>query len=228
MLKVPDSRLAVKLSGPEMIDYSYLEEIQNLLYSQVFFGTAIGAKVHKDKFSLFTYSLLADEPIFRKDGFVSVDGNWTFRFASAYRDLLSILENYLNCKTVELLKGKTFEIKGVYKEPLMERNIFQTLPILVINRDKNFVSPDKDEFYVAIREGLYNRYEFYNGTRPNDNSIKSINFTQRPRKKLIAYKNRNLLSFAGSIKITGDQEVIKFAQCTGLGQLPSAGMGMLI
>lgn len=228
MKTIPDYRLAVQLSGVKSVHYSHFEEIQKKIYADYLFGTALGEKIHKDKYSLFTFSLLAAKPIFKKEGLFSTDGNWTFRFASAYRDLLLILENAFNCKTVELLKGYEFAVKGVYKEPLMVRNIFQTMPIFMTDKEKNFLTPRSELYYKGIIEGLYNRYEFYNNERPSEDAIKNILFMQKPRQKLIAYKNRNLLSFAGPIKITGDEELIKFAQCVGLGQMPSAGFGMII
>lgn len=230
MKSLPDYRLAVQLSGPKKIPYNHQELIQNKIYSEYLFGTMLGEKIHKDKYSLFTYSLLANDPKFTKSGFVSQDGKWIFRFASAYRDLLQILENvFINYPTVELFPKYVFKVRGIYKEPLMERNIFQSQPILEIDRKgEKFITPDNKEFFEAVVEGLYKRHEFFHGVRPRENAIKSIRFTKKPRQKLIAYKQRNLLSFAGPIKIEGDADVIKFAQCIGLGQLPSAGFGMLI
>lgn len=228
MRQMPNYRLGVQLSGPEKISYRHSEMIQKKLYSDIFRGTAIGEKVHKDKYSLFTYSILADKPRFDADGYASTNGQWIFRFASAYRDLLSLLESELQARPeIDLLgEGTLFEIKGIYREPLLNRNIFQAQPILAISPEKEILIPQDDKYFEALNVTLLRKWEFFFGK--SGNRLKSIKFTRPPRQKRIQYKNRNLTCFAGSVKMQGKEETLKFAQCVGLGHLTSCGLGMLI
>lgn len=228
MRQIPDYRLGVQLSDPKKISYRHSELIQRKLYSDVFRGTAIGEKVHTDKYSLFTFSILADKPRFDTDGFASTNGRWVFRFASAYRDLLSLLESELKARTeIDLLgQGALFKIDGIYREPLLNRNIFQAQPILAIAPDKKMLGPQDGNYFDALNISLLRKWEFFFGKAGNE--LQSIKFTRPPRQKRIQYKNRNLTCFAGSVKMQGKDETLKFAQCVGLGHLTSCGLGMLV
>ena len=229
MQDIPNYRLGIQLSGPGKIPYRYSEQIQKKLYNDVFRGSAIGEKVHADKYSLFTFSLLAGNPRFDKDGFASIDCKWIFRFASAYRDLLGLLESELtNREEIDLLgQGTPFQINNIYREPLMSRNIFQAQPIFTADRDKKVLRPQDEEYFNSIKTTLEKKWSFFFGEEcPGE--LKGLKFTKNPRQKKIQYKNRRLTCFAGPVKLQGEEGMLKFAQCVGLGHLTSCGLGMLV
>lgn len=228
MRELPNYRLAIRLYGPTKISYRYPEMIQTQLYSSIFRGSIIGEKVHQDKYSLFTYSLLADRPVFTQSGFKSNNGKWIFRFSSAYKELVSLVETGFSGNKINLLdEYNTFEIQGIYKEYILDRNIFQSQPILVISKDRKILRPEDQEYFRAIQINLERKWKFFFGSSA-EQELKKLQFTRPPRQKRIQYKNRRLTSFAGGVKLQGGRDIIKFAQCVGLGHLTSCGFGMLI
>ncbi len=219
-------RVAAFLAAPVKAElpWGWRERAQRLVYGLL--GDS-GADVHGARYSLFTFSLLPREPVFGVRGLGSRAGRWVFRFASARRECAEAVYAKLLRMSALSLGGVSFSLEGLQKEPLADKAVFIAQPIVVLRRDKNgFVPAEDPSFRVAVVDALARRYEFWRG-EPVPGGF-DFSFTGRPRQKLIQYRGRNLVGFSGTVKLSGPKEVRLFAQAVGLGQKPSAGLGMVM
>lgn len=223
----PDRRIAVKLRNNGLVEYDYPERIQETLYKS-FRLTSLGRKIHQARYSLFNYSLCPFKGMYLPEGFMSQDGLWMLRFASALEEALDLFIVSLREKFV--VGKSTFDVLEVHEEPLKEAEIFFAYPIVIFKRDvkeggsvyMDWYDPD---FSAGVKGGLANRYEFLTGEKIPEISFC---FLKEPNKKLFYYKGRKLFGYTGEVVLDGHRKAKQFAQCVGLGRWPSAGMGMVI
>jgi CRISPR-associated endoribonuclease Cas6 len=133
-------------------------------------------------------------------------------------------DNILYLKSVEVIKLPNFNQK--------ENIIYLLSPITVYSTIGNktyFYSPNENKFYELIKQNLLKKYKAYYKDYNVDNfdfDIQLLKFDNKRDKKVIFYKNNCIISYEGMYKISGSEEILKFAWNTGLGSKNSQGFGM--
>jgi CRISPR/Cas system endoribonuclease Cas6 (RAMP superfamily) len=180
---------------------------------------------HHSRYSLFTFDLRPRRPVFLEEGWKSRDGVWYFRFASARPEVSALVfMAFVGAGRFDLGCG-VFALREVYKEPLSDRVVFYVSPVLAAKlKERGFWTPDEPEFGEAVARSLVNRWEFWTGRKADGVRFQ---FVGKPVRKLVQYRNRNLLAFGGMARLEAPRELRLFAQLVGLGQKPSCGFGYL-
>lgn len=224
-LKLPDYRLVIVAKTQKAFPYNYREHVQGWLYHQCLMDTEIGEKMHNLPYPNYNFALIPQFPKDTKNGLSSNTGYWMLFVSSVYQEFLKQVEYWIFANNQATWGNVTVEFKGLYHQPITEQTQFIVQPIVVLSKDKSrFVTPEETIFAEAICKGISNRYYSHTGKIHQKFWFK---FLGTPHKKLIQYKQRNLISFGGNVRLGGSPVMIKFAQMVGLGQKPGAGMGML-
>jgi len=220
-----EHRLSIVLQTPPraQVDNSYRELLQGYIY-RVLREQPFGDAVHSSKYSLFTYQLF---PIGgeRADGrLISTTGTWILRIASAYEEILNIVEEkaYKNKITI----GQTeFNTVLTAREPFNSCADFEVDSVLVFSKDKKFLLAWEPGYTEAVTTALAKRWEYLTNSQAPEIRFE---FTEKPIVKKEQYKRRYLLTHSGSIHIESTPEMIKFVQSVGLGHKTSCGFGMVV
>ncbi|MGB9804121.1 MAG: hypothetical protein ACPLRU_00265 [Desulfofundulus sp.] len=218
-------RLLVRLHGPRKIGYDWRDKWQGVIFTLLGRG-GIGGVMHGAKHSAFSYSLLPEEPLFLKDGLVSLNGFWSFRYSSVFDESVDKLaDRFVGNKKVEV-NGDVFRVVQVMFEVLPDRAVFPVVSALIIKKDHTFADPDGGFEELAVLS-MRNKFRYFTGRDlPGD---VGLSFVGAPRKKLIQYKNRNLLAFSGAVRVSGGgPEARVFAQVAGIGHKTGCGFGAAI
>ncbi|NLI74797.1 MAG: hypothetical protein GX369_08595 [Euryarchaeota archaeon] len=220
----PERRIVLRLEHNGIIEYDYPAQIQATIYRS-FRLTNLGRKIHKARYSLFSYLLSPEKGIYLQKGFKSQNGRWVLRFSSALEEVLDLF--IVSIRETFAVGKSTCKVLDVCEEPLLDKDIFFAGPIVIFRKDAESVYMDwfDPDFQVGVETGLSKRYEYLTGeTMPE---VKFC-FLKEPNKKLFLYKGRKLLGYSGEIVLKGSAQTKQFAQCVGLGRWPSAGMGMVL
>jgi len=140
------------------------------------------------------------------------------------KSFFKLEDNILYLKSIEIIKLPNFNQK--------ENIIYLLSPITVystINKKTYFYSPNENKFYELIKQNLLKKYKAYYKDYNVDNfdfDIELLKFDNKRDKKVIVYKNNCIISYEGMYKISGSEEILKFAWNTGLGSKNSQGFGM--
>lgn len=233
---LPRHRLAVEILAPPeaTLPWGWRDAGQAAAYLLM---DRAGDAVHGARYGLFTFSLVPREPIFGAAGLRSACGRWTFRFASARREALEVAEATMahpawpGASALLALLGPRAELLGARREPLVaRRRIFRAQPILVFAREGEspwaFLPPQHEGFARAVAGALARRWEHLLGL-PWSGRI-GFRFVGEPRQKLIQFRGRGLVAWAGAVRLDAPEEMLLFAQAVGLGHKPSAGLGMIL
>lgn len=232
----PRHRVAAKLAAPRgtALPWGWRGDGQRAAY--LLMGRA-GDGAHGTRYGLFTFSLEPREPIYAAAGLMSACGEWVFRLASARPEILDAVEAALSDpgspggRALAGLLGPRAELVDVAREPLpADRRVFRAQPILVFAREGEgpwaFLRPDHEGFPRAVAAALARRWEFWCGRKWVGRI--EFSFAERPRQKLIQFRGRGLMAWAGLVRLEAPAPMRMFAQCVGLGHKPSAGLGMLV
>lgn len=159
-----------------------------------------------------------------KEGLSSSSGTWILRIASAYEEVLTILEQAAREGKVQIGDNE-FKTVLVAREPLHISSEYEVDSVLVFDKEKKFLLAWEDGYEEAIVGAIKNRWEFMYQTKAPEVSFE---FTEKPRVYAQNYKNRKLLTHHGTIHLESTPEMLKFIQCVGLGQKESCGFGMVV
>jgi CRISPR/Cas system endoribonuclease Cas6 (RAMP superfamily) len=218
----PNYRLlgVLQTNVSQVVPWNYRELIQGWIYKNLGQGKE---KIHKAPYSLFTFSFTTPVYEFDENGLKAE--TWCLRIASAHQQLLEALE--IKLKKGLRLDSQFFSPVMVTREILTEQNQFVSDPILVLSQDgSRFLDPFKDaNFDLAVTVALQKRWEYF--TEQAAPEIK-FNYTTKPRIRKAEYKNRTMLAFQGDVVLDTTSEMLNFAQCVGLGNKPSCGLGMVV
>lgn len=231
-LSLPDYRIGVTLAGPRKVPYRIHECIQGFIYNHVLGGTELGDRLHAAHRKHFSFAMNPFDGKREVDGLVSKNGQWELRISSARQDLLDhMLKFFCEEQSIAIVpSGKPFEIVNLAKEQHLNRNLFyaQTVTVRTMGPQdqRRYLHSDDENYEVALIRSLQNCYFDFWGQKATDNI--GIRFTTTPESRIIQYKNRNMLAYTGPVKITGDRDLIRFAQCVGLGHKTGCGMGLII
>ena len=226
MIAVPNYRVLVALESKEALPDNYRRDIQKWIYCECLGGTKIGEWIHQSKYTLYSFSMRPVVIDRSGKGYRSANGSWVFQIGSAHREVLATIESEISNANYLKLAGVDFRIQGIYREDLVDRNQFSVTPILVIEKEtKEFLTPESPLFGQAVAASLSNRFKFFTGKEAGPIDFSYIG---TPKKKLIRYDKRRLLSFQGEVRLQADQQLRIFAQAVGLGQKPSAGFGFIL
>ncbi len=220
---MPNYRILTILSGQEKLPWNYHELVQGWLYKCIK-GTPLGDKTHAAKYSLFNYCLTALEPIAEKESLSSGNGLWMLRITSASDELLNLFLTNIKKQKIVILGEAKLTLNMVVQEQFSTSELLMAEPILVFGKDKRMLDAHETEFAEAVTNSLKKKWEYYFGT---EMPPVQFSFTEPPKRKLVQYKERLLLSFQGEVYLQTKKEVINFAQCVGLGNKPSCGFGMV-
>lgn len=220
---IPSYRLLsmLRTSQKTVIPWTYRESLQGWIYKHM---GSIGEQIHSAPFSLFTFSLSAPSYKITKTG-ISSD-TWLLRLASAHQEVLDIMEQELT-RGVEL-DGEKLSPVVITKELFTDEPILSSSPIVTFEKQtqkyQNPLKQDK-EFCLAVAASLANRWKFFTG-EPSPEI--QFTFKEQPVARKILYRNRYLTGFEGMVELKTVPEVIRFAQCVGLGAKTSCGLGMVV
>jgi len=233
---LPRHRLAVEILAPPgaTLPWGWRDAGQAAAYLLM---DRAGDAVHGARYGLFTFSLLPREPIFGAAGLRSACGRWTFRLASARREALEAAEATMahpawpGTRVLLALLGPRAELLGAQWEPLaVGRRVFRAQPILVFARKGEgpwaFLPPEHERFARAVAGALARRWEHLFGSRWAGGT--GFSFCGEPRQKLIQFRGRGLVAWAGAVRLEAPEPMLLFAQAVGLGHKPSAGLGMIL
>jgi len=227
-------KIALKTNKKELLPYNYRRSVRGLIFNLI---QNIAPNLQKrlceegygrQRYKLFTYSFRPDEGVYSKTGFASLNDVYFLRYASADVACLEAVEKAVSMLNTVSLNSHTFEILEVGKEKLKEKSgSFRILsPVIITARDgfKKYLSLPEDEavFSQAVEESAKRRYELRMGKEGNI----EVSFLHL-RKRLVQYKEGNLLCFGGRVLVKAEPEMIHFVQCCGLGQKTGIGMGMI-
>jgi CRISPR-associated endoribonuclease Cas6 len=226
-------KLVLENAKKELLPYDYRRQVRGLIFNLI---RNVDPDLYRDlceegyglqKYKLFTYSLRPDEGVYNEKGFASLNGLYFLRFASADGACLEAVEKAVFALNTVSLNSRVFEILEVSRERLKERGgAFRILsPVVVAARSgKKYLSLPEDEkdFLRAVKDATKKRYEL-RMKKKGDIEVSFLN----SRRRLVQYKDGNILCFGGRVLIEADPEMIRFVQCCGLGQKSGIGMGMI-
>ena len=228
---LPNYRLKItlKTNKKELLPYNYRRPVRGLIFNLI---QNVDPSLREEgygiqRYKLFTYSFRPDEGIYSKTGFASLNDVYFLRYASADVACLEAVEKAVFMLNTVSLNSHIFEILEVGRERFREKNgVFRILSPIVIasNGSQKYLSLPEDEavFSRAVEESAKRRYELRMGKEGNIEV-----FFLHLRRRLVQYKDGNLLCFDGKVLIKAEIEMVRFVECCGLGQKTGIGMGMI-
>lgn len=116
-------------------------------------------------------------------------------------------------------------IVSINHEPFKNVNSFKIIsPVIINGTEKKYLNmmTDRYAFTEAVETALEKRFEMWFGRKE---TVKATFLNGR--KRLLQYKGGNILGYSGRVILRGSPDMLKFAQCAGLGHNTSIGMGMI-
>lgn len=220
-----NERLNIILQNSSQINQHLLrEQVQGYIYNTIK-KDSIGDKIHRNKFSLFTYQMFpVGLAANNSEMIASQTGTWILRISSIYEKMLNIIENTALEEPLQI-GDSTFQTLAVTREPFLESTEYHVDSVLIFDKQKRFLLAWENGYQQAVVTALKNRWEYYYQTEPPEVNIE---FTQKPAVLAQYYKGRKLLTHSGPIHIDTTPEMLKFIQSIGLGHKASCGFGMVI
>jgi len=215
-----------------VVRYGYRDKLLGLFYTLLEnVAPVMAQKLHSvgyrdicgRYYKYYTYAFTPKEPAYTPDGLVSLNNIWSYKFGSADRKLLSLLETAFSAVGSVVIGGEKFQVHDIKRIPLKNHGgVFYCLSPLTVKNGERYLTPENPEFNDAVVKALLNRYESWTGKK----GIASFRFL-KPRRRLEFFNEGRILGFSGKLELYGPPEIVKFAQAVGLGQKNSIGLGMI-
>jgi len=234
MPDLPGETLRIDLRCSDVVPYDFRTDLQRAVYASLN-GSLIGELIHNHsacrRYGLVSFALLPRRPaVWSTDGIAGDGGLWRLHIASAYREALALIETRWPQKA--RIAGKTLIRRRIAREPLdaAAADLYVHALFVAARDRRRSLTPDDPEYGAAIVTGLVNRYAQWLGRDPDPGLAGSVRFSFAgpPRRRLVQYRDRSLLSFSGPVRLDAPPDMIRFARCVGLGQKQGAGLGALL
>ncbi len=220
---------------------NYNEIIQGFIYRNLERSLANfihneGFKYEKRNFKLFTFSRIFGKIKPNKNQFL-IQSPFKVVVSSPYNKILMSFANSLLTKDKFKLGNNFVNIDSIDIESIpnieSESYIYFLSPITVYstfeeNEKKKtyYYNPKEPKFSELVRENLIKKYIAFFGKNPNDSTFHIEPVKVLPKdEKIVFYKGFIIKGWMGHYKISGSQELLKFAYDVGLGGKNSQGFG---
>lgn len=226
MKEIPNYRLATFLHSNASIPWDYRELVQGWIYESL--KTPLGEKIHDDKYSLFSFSLIPMQPCADEKGLSSKTGLWIFRLASAYEEMLTTISSKLKQGSTLNIGNQKLTVVETIQEVLSNNSILEARPIVVVDIvTKKMLTPAEDNFSKFIIRGLEKKWEFCFRQEKSLPQVK-FNYAEPPYSRLAFYRGRRLLCYGGAVRLETSPEMLRLIQCAGIGMKSPCGFGMAL
>lgn len=220
----------------------YNEILQGFIYRNL--DASVGNFIHnegfryeKRQFKLFTFSRILGKTKINEKFFL-ISSPFKLVVSSPYNEILMSMANSLFTKPESNLAGNAVTISSIEVKVAPEiesgAHIYFLSPITVYStvvkadgkKKTYYYNPKEAEFSELVRENLIKKYVAFFGRKPAD-----INFSIEPIKvsnrdeKIVIYKGFVIKGWMGHYRISGSQELLKFAYDAGVGAKNSQGFG---
>lgn len=225
----------------------YNEKLQGFIYSNMEQKMAEflhneGYKAGKRKYSLFTFSHILEAKFNKEQHVFNIPNEFSFIVSSPKEEILNAITqgftqndaiafNGANVKLLSCSYHITFSTFNKRKNVIMMLTPVTSRSTLKNEFGKNksyYYHPIEDDFSKQIKDNLTRKYKAAFGKPSGDFKFK-INpvLVNKGNEHIIIYKDFVVKGYTGMYEIiTNNEEIMKLAYDTGLGEKNSQGFGM--
>lgn len=228
---MPELSIFLRPQEPMLLPADHHDLLQGLFYSLLSAEPALSEQVHGGGMKCYSFTDLTGEsrPMGERLLYPGTV-RWTFRAAD--ERLTEVLNRAIR-QSPAVRIGQTD--CAVTEVSLTERQFFtnrlkvtMATPLLAYHtaERRTFHSPEEEEFYAVIRNGLIRRYRTFTGSEPpGEVRFLPLDAEEKRDRRAAQFKGSYLRGYYGTYLLTAPPEVLTFAYCAGLGSKTSAGFG---
>ncbi|AGN16033.1 CRISPR-associated endoribonuclease Cas6 [Methanobrevibacter sp. AbM4] len=234
LLKSKKNKLNIPFNYNHILSAIIYNKIADLKFSQ---------KLHSsNSYKYFTFSQIHIHNFkITKQGFLSQNGMIDFLISSPNDYLIkSLVEGFLDDLTVNFI-GEDLFVQKVELLPIPEfkdKITVRTLSPIIVRTKKEVNGELKiwdlapgDKFFENLEKNLINKYLKFNKLEKTDKKVKIYSEMRNVKSKRISIEKGDKKTYHRAymmdLILEGDEELLKFAYDTGLGEKSGLGFGMI-